>query len=253
MKQPFGQNFLVEKNIAQRIVDAAGITSADKVIEIGPGKGILTTLIAPVAKEFKAIEVDRVLSEDLKTRFSGFTNTEIIFADFMKYPFSAETGPLKLISNLPYNVSTAILEIILPEKCWTTSVIMVQKEVGERLTAKSGTKQYGSFTIICGYYARFEKLFFVGPGCFSPKPKVDSVVLMVKNLLREPLENKFTNFIRAAFSQRRKMALNSLSLSLDIPKATVLAAFERSSISPALRPENLDIEQYKALYKNLLL
>jgi len=252
MKQPHGQNFLVEKSIARRIVDAAEITNEDKVIEIGPGKGILTGLIAPVAKEFKAVEVDKELWYGLSSsRLAELKNTSIIHQDFLNYPFSSETGPLKIVSNLPYNVSTAILEKILPEKCWTTAVVMVQKEVGDRLTAIPSTKQYGSFTIICGYHARFEKLFSVGPGCFFPKPKVDSVVIKAVNLFSEPLDLKLLHFIRMAFSQRRKTAVNSLSASLGLPKENVIEAFNRACVGPMLRPENLDFEQYKSLYNNL--
>lgn len=251
MKQPYGQNFLVEINIARRIVDAAGISSADKVIEIGPGKGILTALIAPLAGSFKAIEVDRHLHDKLKLELAGYSNTEVILRDFLDYPFAAEQGPFKIISNLPYNVSTAILEKILPENNWSEAVVMVQKEVADRLTAVSSTKQYGSFTVICGYYARFEKLFPVGPGCFFPKPKVDSTVLKLTNNFAAPLEPSFIKFVRAAFSQRRKMAVNSLADSLGLEKAKVTEAFNRSSVATTLRPENLNFEQFKLLFKNL--
>ena len=251
MKQPRGQNFIIDNNIAKNIVDAAGITAGDKVLEIGPGKGALTSLISGKAKEFKAVEVDTKLFDNLQKRFSGAADTEIILSDFLKYPFSLERGPLKIVSNLPYNVSTAIIEKILPEKNWDTAVLMVQKEVGERLTASPGNKQYGALTIICGHYAKFEKLFPVGPGCFFPKPKVDSVGLKVVNLFAETLEPEFVGFIRASFSQRRKTILNCVSQALDIPKNDALKAVQLSNISPMLRPEKLSFEQFKTLYKNL--
>jgi len=251
MKQPHGQNFLVEKNIALKILTAAGITSTDKVIEIGPGKGILTGLIAPVAGQLKAIEIDKNLFENLKLRFATFENTSIILADFLRYSFSEEEGPLKIVSNLPYNVSTAIIEKFLPENNWTTAVIMVQKEVGERLTAAPGTKDYGSFTIICRHYAQIKKLFSVGPGCFFPKPRVDSVVLKLTNLCSGRLESLFIQFIKSAFSQRRKTALNSISSALNLSKPEVLKAFEASRVDTSLRPENLDIGQFDRIYKTL--
>jgi len=225
MRQPHGQNFLVDVNISRRIVAAADITSGDKVIEIGPGKGALTSLIAGAAKEFKAIEVDYELFESLKKRLPGPAGAEIIHADFLKYPFSQELGPLKIISNLPYNVSTAIIEKILPEQNWDTAVLMVQKEVGERLTAGAGNKQYGSFTLICGHYARFENLFSVGQGCFFPRPRVDSVVVKAVNLRAGALAPGLTGFIRASFSQRRKTILNNVSNALNIPKNTALKTF----------------------------
>ena len=114
MRQPNGQNFLTDINIAKKIVDAAGILPGDKLLEIGPGKGILTGIIAPRAKSFKALEIDRKLIPNLKERFQTFLNTEIIHTDFLDYPFASEPGPFKIISNLPYNVSTAVIEKILP-------------------------------------------------------------------------------------------------------------------------------------------
>jgi 16S rRNA (adenine1518-N6/adenine1519-N6)-dimethyltransferase len=148
-------------------------------------------------------------------------------------------------------VSTAIIEKILPEQNWDTAVLMVQKEVGERLTAGAGNKQYGSFTLICGHYARFENLFSVGPGCFFPRPRVDSVVVKAVNLRAGALAPGLTGFIRASFSQRRKTILNNVSNALNIPKNTALKTFEQLGINPQLRPENLSFEQFKILYKYL--
>ena len=241
----------MEKNIARKIVAAADISRDDKVVEIGPGKGILSGFIAPLAREFKAVEIDKTLFEGLKEQFSAFPGARIDLADFLEYPFSAEPGPLKIVANLPYNVSTAIIEKFLPEHNWTDAVIMVQKEVGERITALPGTKEYGSFGILCGYYAGIKKLFSVGPGCFFPKPKVDSVVLKFTSRFSPRLESGLISFLRASFSQRRKTAVNSVSSSLEIPKADVLKAFELSRIDPALRPENMDLSQFSRLYKNL--
>ncbi len=196
MRQPRGQNFLVEKNIARKIVAAADISPADKILEIGPGKGVLTALIAPLAGEFRAVEVDRQLFESLNT--SGrFPNTKFVLADFLEYPFASDLGPLKIVANLPYNVSTAIIEKFLPENNWTIAVVMVQKEVGERLTASPGTKEYGSLTIFCRHYAGIVKLFSVGPGCFFPKPKVDSVVLKLVNHFSPRLSQEFTRFVKS--------------------------------------------------------
>lgn len=250
MRQPRGQNFLVEKNIARKIVAAADISPADKILEIGPGKGVLTALIAPLAGEFRAVEVDRQLFESLNT--SGrFPNTKFVLADFLEYPFASDLGPLKIVANLPYNVSTAIIEKFLPENNWTIAVVMVQKEVGERLTASPGTKEYGSLTIFCRHYAGIVKLFSVGPGCFFPKPKVDSVVLKLVNHFSPRLSQEFTRFVRAAFSQRRKTALNAISSSLDIPKSAASRAFEQCGICPNLRPENMNIDQFFRLYHEL--
>ena len=171
MRQPHGQNFLADINIAKKIVDAAHISSGNKVLEIGPGKGILTNLLARTAGECKAIEIDKNLCEQLRNKFERFNNVKIILGNFLDYPFPEEPGPLKIVANLPYNVSTAIIEKLLPEKSWTTAVLMVQKEVGERLLARVSTKDYGYFTVFCRHYCKIEKLFFVGPGCFFQNQK----------------------------------------------------------------------------------
>jgi 16S rRNA (adenine1518-N6/adenine1519-N6)-dimethyltransferase len=251
MRQPHGQNFLIDNDISRRIVEAAGIIPNDKVIEIGPGKGALTSLIAGAAGQFKAIEVDFELFEGLNKRFPGPGGAEIIHSDFLKYPFSREQGPFKIISNLPYNVSTAIIEKILPEHNWESAVLMVQKEVGGLLTAEPGSKEYGSFTLLCRHYARFETLFSVGPKCFFPRPKVDSVVLKAVNLRASALAPGFIRFLRSSFSQRRKTILNNVSYALNIPKIHAVKTFEQLGISPLLRPENLSFGQFETLYKNL--
>jgi len=251
MRQPHGQNFLTDINIASKIVEAAELSPDDNVIEIGPGRGILTRLIAPLSKSFKTIEIDGQLIQNLKDKFESYKNTEIIHADFLDYPFVSEPGPLKIISNLPYNVSTAAIEKILPEKNWTIAVLMVQKETGARLLASPSTGDYGYFTIFCRYYANIEKLISVDPGCFFPKPKVDSVVLKFTRLYRDKLDERFCGFIKSAFSQRRKTAVNSISSSFSIPKETVINAFKKSMIGTNLRPENLDIDAFSQLYKNL--
>jgi len=251
MRQPRGQNFLTDNNIARKIVAAAGIAPSDKVFEIGPGRGALTEPLALAAKELKAVEIDRVLFEGLKNRFAAYKNTELVLSDFLGYPFRDEAGPLKIVSNLPYDASTAIIEKFLPAGNWSRAVIMVQKEVGQRLTAAPGTGEYGSFTVLCRHYASAKKLFSVGPGCFFPKPKVDSAVLELTNLFPEELAPAFCGFVRAAFSQRRKTALNSISSSLELPKESVLGAFGSSGIDPSLRPENLTLDQFRLLYKNL--
>ena len=251
MRQPHGQNFLTDINIARKIVAAAAIEPGDTVLEIGPGKGVLTNLIAPLALQFKAVEIDRALFEDLRARFEACGNTAIVLSDFLKYPFPEEKGPLKIVANLPYNLSTAIIEKILPESNWTTAVLMVQKEVGARLTARVSTKDYGYFTVVCRHYCKIEKLFSVGPGCFFPKPKVDSVVLKLTSLHPERLPEPLLELLKSAFSQRRKTALNSISSALDLPKSAVLSALNISNIEPKLRAENLDIAQFLLLYKNL--
>ena len=128
---------------------------------------------------------------------------------------------------------------------------MVQKETGSRLMACPGTKEYGYFTIFCRYYAHIEKLFNVGPGCFFPKPKVDSVVLKFTRGTNDRFDERLSGFIKSAFSQRRKTAVNSITATLGVPKATVINAFKKSLVGVNLRPENLDFEAFFRIYNNL--
>ena len=249
MRQPFGQNFLVDRNIAQKIVEAGGVSSSDTVLEIGPGKGILTDYLSETAGKLVAVEIDRALAADLSVRYAEKENVSIVNTDFLHYAIPEE--PFKVVANLPYSVSTAVIEKILPGTGWQSAVVMVQKEVGERIAAVRGTKAYGSFSLLCQYYADVKKLFTVGPRCFFPRPKVDSVVLCMKN--RRPPEPCAELFplIRLAFQQRRKTVGNALSSALDCPKQEVLSALSASGIDPMARPETLALRDYQALTYSL--
>lgn len=248
MRQPFGQNFLVDQNIAHKIVAAADLRPDDTVIEIGPGKGVLTTLIAPLVKSLTAVEIDRDLAPALQQKFKDLPHVRVVNEDFLKYAMPPAAGPLKYISNLPYNVSTAIIEKILPGRDWSSAVFMVQKEVGERIAAVPSTGEYGSFTVFCRYYCRVETVTKVPPGCFAPPPKVDSVVLKLTNLLPKPIAPGFFDFVRAAFGQRRKTIHNSLANNLNLSKETVGIALATAGIDPRSRPETISLERYQTLF-----
>lgn len=252
MRQPFGQNFLVDQNIAHKIVAAADLHPDDTVIEIGPGKGVLTSLIAPQVKSLYAIEIDRNFAPALANQFRASPHVRIINEDFMKFAVPCSLLPaarsLKYISNLPYNVSTAIIEKILPGRDWTSAVFMVQKEVGERIAASPSTGEYGSFTVFCRYYCRVETILNVPPGCFAPPPKVDSVVLRLTNLLPKPAPAGLFDFVRAAFGQRRKTIHNSLANNLNLSKETVGIALATAGIDPRSRPETISLESYQTLF-----
>lgn len=251
MRQRLGQNFLINAGVADHIVSAAELSAQDTVLEIGPGKGVLTERIAPRAKTLIAVELDPVLASFLSSRFANSGNVRVLRADFLDYPVETLPAPFKAIANLPYYVSTAILEKLLPSPGWTLAVVMVQKEVGERIKAAHSTKEYGYFSIFCQYFARVSTVAAVHPGSFFPPPKVDSIVLKFENLRPPPPENGFFSFIKHAFQQRRKTVLNSLSSALDIPKPTVLTTLEASGIAPDLRPENLTFEDYLRLFKTM--
>jgi len=250
MRQPHGQNFLTNKAVARDIVEAAELTATDRVIEIGPGRGVLTELIAPQVKELTVIEIDRTLIPGLEARFKKSGTVHIINQDFMRFtldPLAATFSPVKVISNLPYNVATPILQRILPWNGWQSAVVMVQREVGERMVASSGTGEYGYFSLFCQYYAQVETVMRVGPGSFSPPPKVDSIVLKLTNAFPPAPAPSLFPIIKKAFSQRRKTIANALSSGIDCPKATVIALLEQAHIDPQLRPERLDLSLYQTL------
>lgn len=247
MRQMFGQNFLTDINIAKKIVMSAELSLEDSVLEIGPGKGILTSIIAPQVKDLSVIEIDKNLALNLQAN-KTYSSVKIINCDFLKYNFEEIEGKIKLISNLPYNVSTAIIEKILPNHNWTTAVFMVQKEVGDRIKAKVASSDYGSFSLFCQYYAEVEQILKVGPGCFFPKPKVDSIVLKMKNKFCEKIDDRLVQFIRKTFQQKRKTILNSFSNALNCQKDAVLAVLNKAGINPMLRPGNLTFEMYKDLF-----
>jgi len=254
-KTQFGQNFLVDKEIAENIVACAQLAPGDTVIEIGPGTGVLTNLIAPRVKNLACVEIDPGLVANLKTIFENRENVEIVHADFLNWIVPAQivkNAPIKLVSNLPYYITSPILRKTLPWDCWSGAVFMVQKEVGERILADLGTRNYGVLTLICQYYANVEKVFDVDKSCFKPVPEVDSTVLKFtrKSLNQAQLsitEKLFFRVIKAAFSQRRKTVLNSMSAGLNLPKDVITAILAKNGIDPSIRPERIAMDKFISL------
>jgi 16S rRNA (adenine1518-N6/adenine1519-N6)-dimethyltransferase len=253
MRQPFGQNFLNDKKIAARIVESAGITADDTVIEVGPGKGVLTDLIAPLAKHLLAIELDRELAIPLQSRFKNKLNVEILNADFLRLEHPAlQGGDIPVyISNLPYNCSTAIIEKILTAGRWKTAVFMVQKEVADRITAPHATSAYGAYSVLCQYFASIEILFKVPPTCFQPAPKVDSAVIRFTNKNAPPPDKNLFPLIRACFQHKRKTIANSLERSTGLAKPEITRALESAGIPPTHRAQQLPLESFLSLTKIL--
>lgn len=251
MRQPYGQNFLTDKDVAARIVEAACLAEADTVLEIGPGKGALTKFIAPLVSKVIAVELDRNFAAALSRNFSGKPNVEVVNSDFLAFPLPTSDFPLTIVSNLPYSAATAIIEKFLPWKNWSSAVVMVQKEVGDRIAAGPDNRDYGVLSILTQYYASVEVLFKVGPESFFPAPKVESSVLLLKNLLPPPLPEGFAAVVKAAFHQRRKTVLNSISAGLKLPKSDVSKLLLSCDINPGLRPENLTQKDYLCLTKTI--
>jgi 16S rRNA (adenine1518-N6/adenine1519-N6)-dimethyltransferase len=253
MRQRHGQNFLIDNNIANNIVKAASLEKHNTVLEIGPGKGILTKIIQPKVQYLTAVEIDKNLFQQLNHYFTfhNIQNIELVNEDFLKYDIDIKQNQFKIISNLPYNVGTAIIQKILPLKNWTAAVFMLQKEVIERLTAKHGSKDYGYISIFTSYYADCSVLFDVSPRCFNPPPKVVSSVIKLINKLPETPETIFFDFIKHAFSMRRKTILNCVSSFENLEKNQAVQIIDNLQLDSFLRPDKLSVLDFLRLTKEL--
>ncbi|MDR1401316.1 MAG: 16S rRNA (adenine(1518)-N(6)/adenine(1519)-N(6))-dimethyltransferase RsmA [Endomicrobium sp.] len=246
MSQKYGQNFLIDKNVANNIVKAADLKKQDKVLEIGPGKGILTKIIQSQAKHLTAVEIDNNLFRKLSNyiTLNNIKNTKIINEDFLRY--NVPTAKFKIISNLPYNTATAMIQKFLPLKNWTYAILMLQKEVARRLSAHPETKSYGYISIFTSCYAECKILFDVSPKCFNPQPKVVSSVIKLTNKNQKQPESLFFEFVKHFFSMRRKTILNCLASFkyLKLEKNHALQIINACNLNPFLRPDNLSISDF---------
>ncbi|MDD5688053.1 MAG: 16S rRNA (adenine(1518)-N(6)/adenine(1519)-N(6))-dimethyltransferase RsmA [Elusimicrobia bacterium] len=247
MKTRLGQNFLVDKNITRKIAASADILPSDTIIEIGPGNGILTEEIGNISKKVIAIEIDKTLTNNLSVKFENNNNIIIINKDFLRWT-PPRIKKLKFVANLPYYISSAIIGKILHLDNWDTAVLMVQKEVAERLKALPGTDDYGILSIACQVFCTVEKIFDVSNTCFFPKPKVTSTVVKLKRLskplIKKTNEKRFFKIVKSAFAHRRKTILNSLSMELDINKTIIQKKLLEANISPFCRAETVSIASF---------
>ena len=265
-----GQHFLIDTSAPQRIADAFGDLSQSTVLEIGAGRGALTSLLARRTRRLIAIELDRVLAAQLRMKFSLTPNVEIIEGDVLAIDFDTLFGPkpgstrpgmnhqpepVKVVGNLPYFITSDILlRLFAYRKYFETIVLMVQREVGDRLAAKPGTSEYGLLSATAQLYSHVEKLFTLPPDAFSPPPKVHSIVVRLSIASRiESLgvpEEPFIDFLRKSFGQKRKTLWNNLKSDY-APKA-LRAALEQSGVKPTVRAEALSLEKSAALFRALL-
>ena len=241
----FGQNFLIDKNIVKKIIDASEISKDDVIVEVGPGRGALTRDLCGRAKKVIAYEIDRALIPGL----SGIPNLEVINRDFLK-PTPEIIGANKFISNLPYNISApAIIKAL--EYNFKLIIVMVQKEAADRMRAKPGTKSYGALSLAVKFRAEAEIITNVSRFCFYPRPDVESTVIKLA-----PRENNYKNqtalfeIIKPAFGQRRKTLANALS-SAGFPKEKVFEALRRLGFNENIRGEALSLEDFINLSKKL--
>jgi len=249
--------------VIRRILDRASLTSADRVLEIGPGRGALTLLLARRVDHVLAVEKDRdlaaLLEESLASR--GVENVTLVTKDILTFDFTslepASTGKWLAIGNLPYNISTPVLErLIEHRRIFRAAVLMFQKEVADRLTAQPGSRTYGALTVLVGYHATVSRLLRVGRESFRPIPRVDSAVVRLdfERPFPERAEDEtwFRSVVRAAFAHRRKTVQNALLTSFpDCSKTDVIQALHDGGIDPGSRAETLGIEDFLRLSRVL--
>lgn len=260
IQKKYGQNFLIDQSVLNRIVEAAGIEGDDCVLEIGPGLGTMTRCLAERAGRVAAVEIDRNLIPVLKETLAGYDNITLINDDILKVDLNgiaAELNggrPVKVVANLPYYITTPIIMKLLESHVPLQSItVMVQKEVADRMQAGPGTKDYGALSLAVQYYAKPEIVANVPPNCFIPRPSVGSAVIRLTRYEKPPVQVRdeaglFT-LIRAAFNQRRKTLTNALynAQGLHIPKERTAQALERLGLPSSVRGEALTLEQFAAL------
>ncbi len=253
-----GQNFLINEEIINQIIEKADVNKNDTIIEIGPGLGSLTAKLLENANKVIAIELDSNMSNILKERFCLYDNFELIEKDVLKVDLNEiveKYDSVKVVANLPYYITTPIIMKLLEEKLKLKSItVMVQKEVGERFCAVPNSKEYGAITISINYYTKPEIIIDVPKENFEPMPEVDSCVIKldVRNVPPVELKNEkdFFNLIKAGFSQRRKTINNSLA-SMGISKEKIKNVLEKLGIDSKLRAENLTMEQFADISNNM--
>ncbi len=259
-QKKYGQNFLVDVNVLDRIIAAAEITREDCVLEIGPGIGTMTQYLAESAREVVAVEIDRNLIPILEDTLSGYDNVTVINEDILKLDIrkivEERNGgePVKVVANLPYYITTPIIMGLFESKVPLKSItIMVQKEVADRMQVGPGTKDYGALSLAVQYYAKPEIVANVPPNCFIPRPNVGSAVIRLTRYdtptVRVQDERKMFSLIRASFNQRRKTLVNGLcnAAELRLSKERVTGVLEEMGLPPAIRGEALTLEQFARL------
>jgi 16S rRNA (adenine1518-N6/adenine1519-N6)-dimethyltransferase len=278
-KPKLGQHFLVSDSFALQLVDALGDVSQNTVLEIGPGRGVLTSLLAKRARRLIAVELDRVLAAQLRLRFGMFSSVEVIEADILSIDFDSLFGPkpglrrpgiefrpepAKVIGNLPYYITSEILLRLFDySRYFETIVILVQREVADRIAAAPGSRDYGLLSATAQLYARVEKLFTLPPGAFSPPPKVHSTALRLTIAPRQKelgldgnggveagqMKDGFIDFLKLSFGQKRKTLWNNLKA--NYPEPRLRAALAQARVKPAARAETLTLEESAALFRAL--
>ncbi|MBU0528909.1 ribosomal RNA small subunit methyltransferase A [bacterium] len=245
-KKKWGQNFLIDPNLLQKIIRTINLSQSDNILEIGPGEGILTELILPKVGGLAVIEIDPLLVEHLRS-LNSIIGCHIIHGDvlWLELKTLPINKPVKIIGNIPYNITSPILFWLIEQhECWSEAFLMVQKEVALRLTGQVGTKAYGRLTVMTGAFLDIERCFNIPPEVFVPRPNVDSTFIKITKkenpIITDEQFEKFEIIVKAAFSKRRKMLQNSLS-GFEISQEV------KDKINFTRRPETLSIVEFAEL------
>ncbi|MEY8396433.1 16S rRNA (adenine(1518)-N(6)/adenine(1519)-N(6))-dimethyltransferase RsmA [Lachnospiraceae bacterium 45-P1] len=259
-QKKFGQNFLIDTHVLEKIIAAAGVTKEDCVLEIGPGIGTMTQFLAEHARKVVAVEIDKNLIPILEETLEEYTNVTVINEDILKVDIKSlaeqynDGHPIKVVANLPYYITTPIIMGLFESSVPIDNItVMVQKEVADRMQEGPGSKDYGALSLAVQYYARPEIVANVPPNCFIPRPNVGSAVIRLTRHRKMPVQVKnpelMFKIIRASFNQRRKTLQNGLNNSPELPysKDQVAAAIEKMGLPQSVRGESLTLLQFAEL------
>jgi 16S rRNA (adenine1518-N6/adenine1519-N6)-dimethyltransferase len=259
-QKKFGQNFLIDAHVLEKIIDAAEITKEDCVLEIGPGIGTMTQYLAERAGRVIAVEIDENLIPILQETLQEYDNVRIIQADVLKLDLEAlvqeenQGKPIKVVANLPYYITTPIIMGLFEHHVPLQNItVMVQKEVADRMQVGPGTKDYGALSLAVQYYVKPYIVANVPPNCFIPRPGVASAVIRLTRYEEPPVkvqdERMMFRLIRASFNQRRKTLVNGIGNAAEVPytKEDTIRALQELGLSPTIRGEALTLEQFAAL------
>lgn len=259
-QKKFGQNFLIDTHVLDKIIDASGVTEDDFVLEIGPGIGTMTQYLCERAREVVAVEIDKNLIPILSDTLKNYSNVTVINEDILKLDICKlaeeknQGKPIKVVANLPYYITTPIIMGLFESHVPIDSItIMVQKEVAERMQEGPGSKEYGALSLVVQYYAKPEIVANVPPNCFMPRPNVGSAVIRLTRHEKPPVEVEdeklMFRIIRASFNQRRKTLANGLNNSPEIhlPKEVIQESIVSLGVPENIRGEALSLEQFAEL------
>lgn len=259
-QKKFGQNFLIDIHVLEKIIDSAGVTKDDFVLEIGPGIGTMTQYLCEAAREVIAVEIDKNLVPILKDTLSSYDNVTVINEDILKLDIKSlaeeknNSKPIKVVANLPYYITTPIIMGLFESHVPIDSItIMVQKEVADRMQVGPGTKEYGALSLAVQYYAKPEIVANVPPNCFMPRPNVGSAVIRLTRHEKPPVqvedEKLLFRIIRASFNQRRKTLANGLNNfpEIHLSKEIIQESIEELGVPVNIRGEALTLTQFAEL------